>query len=69
MMTKSLLLIATLALTGIANAKSYTIMLATPAKAGSVRLTAGEYSVKVQDSKAIFTNMQNGKTFTTVVKT
>ena len=64
MTTKSLLLIATLALAGIANAKSYTITLSSPTKAGSVRLAAGEYSLKVQDSNAIFTNVQNGKTFT-----
>ena len=68
MTTKSLILIATLALAGIANAKSYTIMLSAPTRAGSVRLAAGEYSVKVQDSNAIFTNTQNGKTFTTAVK-
>jgi hypothetical protein len=69
MTTKSLLLIATLALSAIANAKSYTITLSAPAKAGSVRLSAGEYSMKVQDSNVIFTNVQNGKTFTTAVKT
>jgi hypothetical protein len=69
MTTKSLLLIATLALAGIANAKSYTITLSAPTRAGSVRLAAGEYSMKVQDSNAIFTNMQNGKTYTIAVKT
>src|SRR5579872_207146 len=69
MTTKSLLLIATLALAGIANAKSYTIMLSAPTRAGSVKLAAGEYSMKVQDNNAIFTNMQNGKTFTVAVKT
>src|SRR5579872_7144073 len=69
MTTKSLLLIATLALAGIANAKSYTITLFEPAKAGSVQLAAGDYSLKVQDSNAVFTNAQNGKTFTIVVKT
>src|SRR5260370_21269550 len=69
MTTKSLLLIATLALAGIANAKSYSITLSTPTRAGSVKLAAGEYSMKVQDSNAIFTNVQNGKTFTTAVKT
>ena len=69
MTTKSLLLIATLALAGIANAKSYTITLSVPTKAGSVRLAAGDYSLKVQDSNAIFTNMQNGKTYTIAVKT
>jgi len=69
MTTKSLLLIATLALAGIANAKSYTITLSAPTRAGSIRLAAGEYSMKLQDSNAIFTNVQNRKTFTIAVKT
>ena len=68
MTTKSLLLIATLALAGIANAKSYDIMLSAPVKAGSVQLAAGEYSLKVQGSNAIFTNVQTRKSFTTPVK-
>jgi hypothetical protein len=38
MTTKSMLLTATLALAGIANAKSYDITLAAPTKAGSVQL-------------------------------
>ena len=69
MTTKSLLLIATLALAGIANAKSYTIVLSAPARAGVVKLAPGEYSLKVQDGNAVFTNVQNGKTFTIAVKT
>ena len=68
MTTKSLLLIATLALAGIANAKSYDITLSTPVKAGSVQLAAGEYSLKVQGSNAIFTNVRTGKSFTAAVK-
>jgi hypothetical protein len=32
-------------------------------------MAAGEYSLKLQDSNAIFTNVQNGKTFTIAVKT
>jgi hypothetical protein len=68
MTTKSLLLIATLTLAGIASAKSYDIILGAPAKAGSVQLAAGEYSLKVQGSNAIFTNIQTGKSFTTAVK-
>jgi hypothetical protein len=67
MTMKSLLLTATLALAGIANAKSYDITLSEPAKAGSVQLAAGEYSLKVQGSNAIFTNLQSGKSFTTAV--
>ena len=68
MTTKSLFLLATLALAGIASAKSYDIVLAAPAKAGSIQLVAGEYSLKVQGSNAIFTNVDTGKSFTTAVK-
>ena len=46
-MIKSLLLIGTLALAGIASAKSYDITLVTPAKAGGVQMAAGNYDVKV----------------------
>jgi hypothetical protein len=68
MTTKSLLLIGTLALAGIASAKSYDIILSASAKAGSVQLAAGEYSLKVQGSNAVFTNVETGKSFTTAVK-
>jgi hypothetical protein len=68
MTTKSLLLIGTLALAGIASAKSYDIILSAPAKAGGVQLAAGEYSLKVQGSNAVFTNVETGKSFTTAVK-
>ena len=68
MTTKSLLLIGTLALAGIASAKSYDIVLSSPAKAGSVQLAAGEYSLKVQGNNAVFTNVDTGKSFTTAVK-
>ena len=68
MTSKSLLLIGTLALAGIASAKSYDIVLSAPAKAGSVQLAAGEYSLKVQGNNAVFTNVDTGKSFTTAVK-
>ena len=68
MTTKSLLLIATVALVGIANAKSYDITLSEPTKAGSVQLAAGSYSLKLKGDNAIFTNVQTGKSFTTAVK-
>jgi hypothetical protein len=68
MTTKSLLLIGTLALAGIASAKSYDIVLSSAAKAGSVQLAAGEYSLKVQGNNAVFTNVDTGKSFTTAVK-
>jgi len=69
MTTKSLLLIGTLALAGIASAKSYTNMtLSTPAKAGGLEMAAGEYSMTVQGSIAVFTNVDTGKKFIAVVK-
>jgi len=69
MTTKTLLLIGTLALASIASAKSYDIILSTPAKAGGVQLAAGEYSLKVQGANAVFTNVETGKSFTAAVKT
>ena len=68
MKTKSLLFIGTLALAGIASAKSYDIVLSSPAKAGALQLNAGEYSVKVKGSNAVFTNVDTGKSFTAPVK-
>jgi len=68
MTIKSLVLIGTLALAGIASAKSYDIILSAPAKAGGVQLAAGEYSLKVQGSNAVFTNVETGKSFTAAVK-
>jgi hypothetical protein len=68
MNAKSLFLIGALALAGIANAKSYNIVLATSAKAGSAQLAAGEYSLKVQGNNAIFTNVETGKKVATTVK-
>lgn len=68
MTTKSLLFIGTLALASIASAKSYDIVLSAPAKAGAMQLNAGEYSLKVKGSNAVFTNMDTGKSFTAPVK-
>jgi hypothetical protein len=63
MTTKSLLLIGTLALAGIASAKTYDLTLAAPANAGSVQMAAGAYSVKVMGGFAFFTNVNTGKKF------
>ena len=68
MTTKSLLLIGTLALAGLASAKSYDIVLSSATKAGSVELGAGQYSLQVKGTNAVFTNMETGKSFTTTVK-
>jgi hypothetical protein len=68
-MTKSLLLIATLALAGIANAKSFdNVIISAPAQAGSHRMAVGEYSLKVMGSIAVFTNVDTGRKFIAVVK-
>src|SRR5580692_7894962 len=68
MTMKSLLLIGTLALAGIASAKSYDITLSAPAKAGSLQLAAGAYSVNVLGSIAVFTSLETGKKFIAAVK-
>jgi hypothetical protein len=68
MTTKTLLLIGTLALASIASAKSYDLILSAPAKAGSIQLAAGEYSVSALGSVAVFTNVETGKKFIAVVK-
>jgi hypothetical protein len=41
---------------GIASAKSYSITLSSPAKAGATMLKAGDYEVSVKGSEAVFTN-------------
>jgi hypothetical protein len=70
MTTRSLLLAGTLALSclTLANAKSYNIMLSSPANAGTLQLKAGAYQVKVEGSNAVFTNVDSGKKFTAPVK-
>ncbi len=69
MTTKSLLLIGTLALAGVASAKTYdNIIMSTPSKAGGLQMAAGEYSLKVMGNIAIFTNVDSGKKFVAVVK-
>ncbi len=68
MTTKSILLIGTLALASIASAKSYDIVLSAPAKAGNLQLAAGEYSLKVKGTTAVFTNVETGKSFSAPVK-
>ncbi len=68
MTTKSLLFIGTLALASIASAKSYDIVLSSPVKAGNLQLGAGEYSLTVKGTNAVFTNVETGKSFTAAVK-
>jgi hypothetical protein len=68
MTTKSLLLIGTLALAGVASAKTYDLTLSAPANAGAVQMAAGAYSVKVLGGFAFFTNTDTGKKFIAAVK-
>jgi hypothetical protein len=70
MTAKSLLIIGALGLTsiGIASAKSYDVVLASPAKAGGQELKAGQYTLKVQGTQAIFKDVQTSKSVTAPVK-
>jgi hypothetical protein len=70
MTTKSLFMVGALALASmsIASAKSYDIVLTSPASAGHLQLKAGEYTLKVQNGQAVFTDVQSGKKFTAPVK-
>lgn len=67
---KSLLIVGALGLAsfGIANAKSYDIVLSEPAMAGTTQLQPGEYMLKVDKNQATFTDVQNQKSFTAPVK-
>jgi hypothetical protein len=70
MKLRSLLLTGALALSSISllSAKSYDIILSSPAQAGSLHLAAGEYTVKVQGTNAVFTKVDSGKKVTAPVK-
>jgi hypothetical protein len=70
MRPKSLILAGALALASLSllSAKSYTITLDSTTKAGPLQLAAGQYSVKLQGTNAIFTKSDTGKKFTAPVK-
>ena len=67
---KKLLAIGVLAVSSLSilSAKTYELTLSTPTKAGSVELKAGQYRLKVDGENAIFTDVNNAKSFTTPVK-
>ena len=69
MNVKSLLIVGALGLAsfGIANAKSYDIVLSEPAMAGTTQLQPGEYRLKVENNQATFTDVENQKSFTAPV--
>ena len=64
------LVVAALAIASLAvvSAKTYDIILSGPAKAGSVQLKPGQYTLKVNGSNAIFTDVNSSKSYTTPVK-
>src|ERR1039457_6704669 len=70
MKTRTLLLTAALAIftLSVASAKTYDILLSSPTKAGNVQLKPGEYQLTVNGTKAIFTDVNTAKSFTTEVK-
>jgi hypothetical protein len=68
-MNKSLFLAGLLSLSSLvfAGAKSYPIMIDSAAKAGSVQLAKGNYTVQVEGDKAVFTD-QHRKSVSVSVK-
>lgn len=69
MTTKSLLIAGALTLCslGIASAKSFDVVLANPAMAGSAELKPGEYRLKIEGSQAVFSEAQGNKSYTVPV--
>lgn len=68
-MKTTLLLIGTLALAGLASAKSFdNMILSSAATAAGHQMAAGSYVLQLKGDKATFTNMGTGKSFTTTVK-
>jgi len=67
---KSLVLAGVLAIgtLTVANAKSYEITLAVPAKVGNLQLKPGQYRVKVDGTNATFTSVDGGQSASTTVK-
>ncbi len=69
-MKKTLFVAGLLSLSTMAFAsKTYEITLANASKAGNVNLKAGHYMVKVNGSKATFTNVNSDQEITVEVKT
>lgn len=70
MTAKSLFIIGavTLSSLGIASAKSYDIVLASPAMAGANELKPGDYQLKVEGSQAVFKDQQSSKSVSVPVQ-
>jgi hypothetical protein len=69
-MKNRLFMVGALALASLslASAKTYDIMLTQVSKAGTVQLAPGEYRLKVEGANAVFTNLDNNKSYTVPVK-
>jgi hypothetical protein len=52
----------------IASAKSYNIAFTSPTVVGSTQLPAGQYTLKVEGSNAVFTSVDSNKSVTAPVK-
>ena len=67
---KSLLLTGALAVAtlSIASAKSYDIVIGNPTKVANVALKPGAYTLKLNGSNAIFTDVDNGKHYSAPFK-
>ena len=69
-MKKSLLLLGFVSLSSLAfaGAKSYEIILNSPSQAGALHLPAGDYKIKLDGAKAVFTDTRTNKSVTTDIK-
>lgn len=67
---KKLIYVAVLTLCSLtfAFAKNYELTLSSTTKVGNIELKPGQYTLKVQGDKAIFTFVDTAKQFTTNVK-
>jgi hypothetical protein len=70
MTVKSLLFVGALGVAslGVASAKSYDIVLSSPAMAGNLELKPGAYHLKIEGSQVVFTDVQTSKSWTAPVK-
>lgn len=70
MTIKSILFTAALAAATVtmASAKSYDVVFSDPVMAGNLHLQAGQYSLKVEGSNAIFTDQKTYHSFTAPIK-
>ena len=66
-MTKKWFLAFAIVGASMAGAKSFDLTLSSPSTAGNVQLQPGEYKVKLENSKALFTDVQTNQSVETNV--